>query len=228
MATKIKYTVGQVALIDGLRELTLSSCSLQVLQLLRLSLTSGSVLSEVFGKALNNRDSYVLASLREMLSHTDSISSMSYELLKSLERGKRFKEASLVDPHHRERRLYSALREIDHAYQARLAGCVGEREVQISAALSGALRDVDFGSSTSSELNTSRSTTGASQQKEELEKQVDKVVDKLCHLAICAGPPPTTVPVPPPNPKSKNPPFPQVKPPWSTSLTTYTPRCRNP
>lgn len=198
---------------------------------MRASLTSASVLSEVFGKVpTNGADTYVLASLREMLSHTDSISSMSYELLKSLGRGTTFKEANSKDPHPRERRLYSALREIDHAFQARLAGCVGERELQISSALSRALRDEDFASSASSELTSSRYAGTPQQQKEELEKQVDKVVDKLCQLAICAPPPANVVepPVPPPNPKPQNPPSPYVKPPWGTSLTTHTPRCRSP
>lgn len=176
------------------------------------------MLSEVFGKTLNKQDAYVLDSLKDMLSHTDSISSMSYELLRSLERGKRFKEASLVDPHHRERRLYSALREIDRTFQARLVGYVSERELQINSAFSGAIRDAgDYNSSSnSSDFTTSRST-GASQQNEELEKQMDKVVDKLCHLAIS------------PQSKPRNSPYPHGKPPWTTSRAVYTPRqSRNP
>jgi hypothetical protein len=67
------------------------SFCVEVLELLRASLTPGSVLNEVFGKRVNNRNLYVLAPLREILSHSDAISSMSYELLRSIERGKRLK-----------------------------------------------------------------------------------------------------------------------------------------
>lgn len=167
----------------------------------------------MFGKALNKQDTYVLDSLKDMLSHTDSISSMSYELLRSLERGKRFKEVSLAEPHHRERRLYSALREIDRTFQARLVGYVSERELQINSAFSGAIRDAgDYNSSSNSSDFTTTRSPGASQQTEELEKQMDKVVDKLCHLAIS------------PQSRPRNPPYPHGKPPWTTSRAVYTPR----
>ena len=70
--------------------------------MLRASLTSGSVLSKVFGKDVNNWDSYVLPSLKAILSYIDNISNTSFEILKSIERNKlRFKElASLEDSHH--------------------------------------------------------------------------------------------------------------------------------
>jgi hypothetical protein len=140
--------------------------------LLRASLTPGSVLNEVFGKRVNNRNPYVLAPLREILSHTDAISSMSYELLRSIERGKSLKEASLVEPRHRERRICSALREIDHAYQTRLAVCISDRELQISSALRGALRDLGFSAATTATCRSSRIRSDQRDgQKEEREDQ---------------------------------------------------------
>lgn len=85
---------------------------------------------------------------------------MSYELLRSIERGMIFEERSLADPrqpeHRQERKNFSALREIDHAYQARLAVCIGDRELRISSALSGASRDMDSSSATTTTLRSSR------------------------------------------------------------------------
>lgn len=214
--------------------------------MLRASLTPGSVLNEVFGKRVNNRNLYVLAPLREILSHTDAISSMSYELLRSVERGKRLKEASLVEPRHRERRICSALREIDHAYQARLAVCIGDRELQISSALRGALRDLGSSTATTATCRSSRTRSDQKDgQKEEREDQkiVDrevvtapckkeggKVAEKQNRLAIC-GPPSVhenslNSSLPPcQKPDLK---FPPGKPPWSTSLSTYPCRCGKP
>lgn len=110
-----------------------------MLQLLRASLISGNVLSDVFGKAL--QDMYVLAPLREILSKADSISYLSNELLTSLEKGKRLKAAmnEMSYSRERERKLYSTMREIDSAFQTSLIMYVEEREQKISSAL----REID-------------------------------------------------------------------------------------
>lgn len=190
-----------------------------MLQLLRASLTSGNVLSEVFGNSLRN--SHVVAPHQEILSQHNN----SFTMLQK-------RDQVLDDSSLREsmeiardwgRGLYSALKEVqDTAFHSSLVNYVKEREHRIGSALR------DLSSSAPSETS-SRPTSGGTKKSRAngdlmpksckemlmLEKQVDKVMARLCHI-ISAEPSVESLSIatkPKPSP---------VKPPW----TMYQPSSR--
>lgn len=203
--------------------------SLQVLQLLRASLTSGNVLNDVFGKSI--RDGYVLtAPHQEVISQHKSKPRESINFLQK--RGQVLEDNPTKDAteiaHDWGRGLYSALREIqDTALHSSLVKYVKEREQRISSAL----RDLSFPEKSHSNRSSSNGTRPRHKKKSRangsdfmpkpckemlmLEKQVDNVMARLCHL-LSLGPSVDT-PIGAMKPKP-----PAVKPPW----TMYEPSSR--
>jgi hypothetical protein len=184
-----------------------------VLQLLRASLTSGNVLTEVFGKSLRDTPraphqetlSVNLLQKRDQVSEDGALKE-SMEIARDWGRG-----------------LYSALKEVqDTAFHSSLVNYVKQREYRIGSALR------DLGSPASNETSSRPSSCGTRNSKKTrasgdlmpkhikemltLEKQVDKVMARLCHL-ISLGPSLDSATKPKPSP---------VKPPW----TLYQPSSR--
>lgn len=169
-----------------------------MLQLLRASLTSANVLSEVFGKSL--RETFVVESPHhEILSHYSS----SGEAINSLEKKDHAPEdgplkESIEIARDWGRGLYNALREVQEtAFQSSLVDYVREREQRITSAL----RDLNSPASTETNHSSRGSAYGNGTLKQirkraegdylmpapykemlMLEKQVDKVMARLCHL----------------------------------------------
>ena len=183
-----------------------------MLQLLRASLTSANVLSEVFGK-----------SLRETSSHHEPTNSLEKD--QTPENGP-LKE-SIEIARDWGRGLYNALREVQEtAFHSSLANYAKEREQRITSAL----RDLNSPTSTETGSHSSRSSScgnGTLKQIRKradgdylmpapckemlmLEKQVDKVMVRLCHLTAMEPAEPD-FPVGAGRPKSTS----TIKPPWT-------------
>ena len=190
--------------------------------MLRASLTSGNVLTEVFGRSL--RDTRVVAPHQEIVSQY--INSNSMNLLQKRDRV--LEDSSLKESMEIARDwgrgLYSAVKEVqDTAFRSSLMNYVKEREHRIGSAL----RDLSIASSEASSRASSCGTGMRNIKKIRangnflpkpckemlmLEKQVDKVMARLCHL-VSLGPSLDSAIKPKLSP---------VKPPW----TMYQPSSR--
>ncbi|KAG0592388.1 hypothetical protein M758_1G242400 [Ceratodon purpureus] len=191
----------------------------EVLQLLRASLTSANVLSEVFGNSL--REAFVVESNH----HYNRSGGGS---IKSLEKDHAPEDGPLKESieiaRDWGRGLYNALREVQEtAFHSSILNYVRDREQRITSAL----RDLNSPASTENS-HSSRSSSGNGTLKQirkmtdgdylmpapckemlMLEKQVDKVMARLCHLTSM-DPPELDPSVGAGRPKSAT-----VKPPWT-------------
>lgn len=214
-----------------MKPFVIDAFSLQVLQLLRASLTSANVLSEVFAKSL--RETFMVESPHHgILSHYNS----SGEPIKSLEKQDHAPEdgplkESIEIARDWGRGLYNALREVQEtAFHSSLVNYVREREHRISSAL----RDLNSPASTETSHSSRSSSCGNGTLKQirkradgdylmpapckemlMLEKQVDKVMARLCHLTSME-PPDLDAPVGAGRPKSAT----TIKPPWTMFQNT--------
>ncbi|KAG0619678.1 hypothetical protein M758_4G156600 [Ceratodon purpureus] len=196
----------------------------EVLQMLRASLTSGNVLTEVFAKSLRNTprgphqeipSQHHNSNSTNLLQKKDQASE-DFALRESMEIARDWG-----------RGLYSALKEVqDTAFHSSLVHYVKEREHRIGSAL----RDL---ASAPSEISSRPSSFGTGTRNNKkirgngdlmpkpckemlmLEKQVDKVMARLCHL-ISSGPSLDSLSI------ATKPKPPPVKPPW----TMYQPSSR--
>lgn len=198
---------------------------MQVLKLLRASLTSVNVLNDVFSKPLREAFAVESGPHLQLLPH---------EPINDSEKRDQAREPDVPLKESIEiardwgRGLYNALREVqDAAFHSSLVNYVREREQRISSAL----RDLNTPAASSGTSVSSRSSscgTGTTLKRIRkradgqyvmpapckemlmLEKQVDKVMARLCHLTseLCDVDPP----VGPVRPKSA---AAAVKPPWT-------------